>query len=43
MGRNHAERDVLQGPLEDEVSTKPSLIEKPLIKKDGAFAPALTK
>lgn len=43
LSGNHAEIGVRRGPLEDEVISKPTLIEKPLIKKDCAVAPALRK
>lgn len=43
MSGNHAERRVLRGPLEKEMISKPTLIEKHLIRKDSMVAPALTK
>lgn len=43
MSGNHAEMGVRRGPLEDEVISKPTLIEKPLIGKDRMVAPALRK
>lgn len=43
MGGNHAEMDVLRGPLENEVNSKPRPIENPLIRKDCTVAPALRK
>lgn len=43
MSGNHAEMGVRRGPLEDEVISKPTLIEKPVLKKDSAVAPALRK
>lgn len=43
MSGSHAERGVLRRPLEDQAISKPRLIEKPLIRKDGTVAPALRK
>lgn len=43
MSGNHADRGVLWGPLEDEMISKPSVIEKHLIRKDSMVAPALAK
>ena len=43
LSGNHAEMGVRRGPLEDEVISKPTLTDKPLIRKHGAVAPALRK
>lgn len=43
LSGSHAERGVLRRPLEDQAISKPRLIEKPLIRKDGTVAPVLRK
>lgn len=43
MSGNHAEMGVVRAPLEDEVISKPTLTEKPLIREDCTVAAALRK